>query len=122
MVVSLVLVAAGSVDDFALRHTELRTRLATVAGVAVEKVTLSVEAASVRLRFSVRVEAAASTALTASLKAALPSSDAASALLGVAVQTTPLLTLEERPEPLALPPQPHLQLGEWQAGQLAGQL
>ena len=93
-----MLVAAGSVGDFGLaRRTELRTRLAAAAGVAVEKVTLSVEAASVRLRFSVSVEAAASTALAATLEAALPSADAASALLGVAVLTTPLLTLGEQP-------------------------
>jgi hypothetical protein len=123
-VVSLVLVAAGSVDDFGLaRRTELRTRVATAAGVAVEKVALSVEAASVRLRFSVRVEAAASSVLAASLEATLPSADAASALLRVEVLTTPLLTLEGLPspppsppppspspppsEPLDLPPQPH---------------
>ena len=113
-VVSLELVAAGSVDDFdPVRRTELRTRLATASGVAVEKVTLSVEAASVRLRFSVRVEAAESSVLAASLEAALPSSDAASAVLGVEVLTTPLLTLKAQPspppsEPLDLPPQPHL--------------
>ena len=96
-VVRLVLVAAGSVGDFGLaRRTELRIRLAAVAGVAVEKVTLSVEAASVRLRFSVSVEAAVSTALAA-LEAALPGADAASAVLGVAVLTTPLLTLGEQP-------------------------
>ena len=83
-----MLIAAGSVEDFGLaRRTELRTRLAAVAGVAVEKVTLGVEAASVRLRFSVSVEAAAATALAAALEAALPSAAAASALLGVAVLT-----------------------------------
>ena len=104
---SLVLVAAGSVDDFDLvRQTELRTRLATAAGVAVQKVTLSVEAASVRLRFSVSVEVAASTALAAALEAAFPSADAASALLGVAVLTTPLLTLEEQPPQLHRDPTP----------------
>ena len=106
-VVSLVLVAAGSVADFGLaRRTELRTRLATAAGVAVEKVTLSIEAASVHLRFSVSVEVAASTALAAALEAAFPSADAASALLGVAVLTTPLLTLEGRPPQLHRDPTP----------------
>ena len=106
-VVSLVLVAAGSVADFGLaRRTELRTRLATAAGVAVEKVTLSIEAASVHLRFSVSVEVAASTALAATLEAAFPSADAASALLGVAVLTTPLLTLEGRPPQLHRDPTP----------------
>ena len=106
-VVSLVLVAAGSVDDFGLvRRTELRTHLATAAGVAVQKVSLSVEAASVRLRFSVSVEVAASTALAAALEAAFPSADAASALLGVAVLTTPLLTLEEQPPQLHRDPTP----------------
>ena len=104
---SLVLVAAGSVDDFGLaRRTELRTRVATAAGVAVEKVALSVEAASVRLRFSVRVEAAASSVLAASLEATLPSADAASALLRVEVLTTPLLTLEGRPPQLHRDPTP----------------
>jgi len=106
-VVSLVLVAAGSVEDFGLaRRTELRTRLAAVAGVAVEKVTVGVEAASVRLRFSVSVEAAAATALVAALEAALSSADAASALLGVAVLTTPLLALEEQPPQLHRDPTP----------------
>ena len=104
---SLVLVAAGSVDDFGLaRRTELRTRLAAAAGVAVEKVTLGVEVASVRRRFSVSVDAAASTALAAALEAALPSADAASTLLGVAVLTTPLLTLEEHPPQLHRDPTP----------------
>ena len=103
-----MLVAAGSVDDFDMvRRTELRTRVATAAGVAVEKVTLSIEAASVLLRFSVLVQAAASTTMAASLAAALPSADAASVLLGVAVETAPLLTLAGQSEPLALPPQPH---------------
>ena len=107
-VVSLVLVAAGSVDDFDLvKRTRLRTRVAEAAGVAVQKVTLSVEAASVRLRFSVRVEAAVSRVLAASLEAALPSADAATDMLGVAVLTTPQLTLEARSEPLDLPPRPH---------------
>ena len=108
MGVSLVLVAAGSVHDFGpVRRTELRTRVATAAGVAVEKVTLSVEAASVSLHFSVLVEAEALTTMAASLAAALPSADAASALLGVAVETAPLLTLAGQSEPLTLPPQPH---------------
>ena len=103
-----MLVAAGSVDDFSLaRRTKLRTRVATAAGVAVEQVTLSVEAASVLLRFSILVDAAASTTMAASLAAALPSADAASALLGVAVETVPLLTLAGQSEPLILPPQPH---------------
>ena len=102
-----MLIAAGSVEDFGLaRRTELRTRLAAVAGVAVEKVTLGVEAASVRLRFSVSVEAAAATALVAALEAVLPSADAASALLGVAVLTTPLLALEEQPPQLHRDPTP----------------
>ena len=104
---SLVLVAAGSMDDFGLaRRTELRTRLATVAGVSVQKVTLSIEAASVRLRFSVSVEATASTALAAALEAALPSADAASAMLGVVVLTMPLLTLEGWPPQLHRDPTP----------------
>ena len=108
MGVSLVLFAAGSVDDFDLvKRTRLRTRVAEAAGVAVQKVTLSVEAASVRLRFSVRVEAAVSRVLAASLEAALPSADAATDMLGVAVLTTPQLTLEARSEPLDLPPRPH---------------
>ena len=104
-----MLVATGSVDDFDLvRQTELRTRLATAAGVAVQKVTLSVEATSVavRLRFSMSVEVAASTALAAALEAAFPSADAASALLGVAVLTTPLLTLGEQPPQLHRDPTP----------------
>jgi hypothetical protein len=105
--VSLVLVAAGSVEDFGLaRRTELRTRLAAAAGMAVEKVTLGVEAASVRLRFFVSVEAAAATALVAALEAVLPSADAASALLGVAVLTTPLLALEGQPPQLHRDPTP----------------
>ena len=104
---SLVLIAAGSVEDFGLaRRTELRTRLAAVAGMAVEKVTLGVEAASVRLRFFVSVEAAAATALVAALEAVLPSADAASALLGVAVLTTPLLALEGQPPQLHRDPTP----------------
>ena len=108
MGVSLVLVAAGSVNDFGpARRTDLRNRVATAAGVVVEKVALSVEAASVFLRFSVLVDAEASTTMAASLAAALPSAEAASALLGVAVETAPLLTLAGQSEPLALPPQPH---------------
>ena len=104
---NLVLVAAGSVDDFGLaRRTELRTRLAKAAGVAVEKVILSIEAASVRLRFSVSVGAAASTAVAAALEAALPSADAASTMLGVVVLTTPLLTLEGQPPLLHRDPTP----------------
>ena len=103
-----MLVAAGSVHDFGpVRRIELRTRVATAAGVAVEKVTLSIEAASVSLHFSVLVEAEALTTMAASLAAALPSADAASALLGVAVETAPLLTLAGQSEPLTLPPQPH---------------
>jgi len=102
-----MLVAAGSVDDFGLaRRNGLRTRLATAAGVSVQNVTLSIEAASVRLRFFVSVEAASSTALAAALKAALPSADAASAMLGVEVLTTPLLALEGRPPPLHRDPTP----------------
>ena len=95
MGVSLVLFAAGSVDDFDLvKRTRLRTRVAAAADVTVEKVTLSVEAASVRLRFDVSsVEATALTALAASLAAALPSADAASTLLGVTVLMAPLLTI-----------------------------
>ena len=102
---SLVLVAAGSVDDFGpARRTELRTRVATAAGVAVEMVALSVEPASVRLHFSVQVEATASSeAATSRLEAALPSADAASALLGVTVLTPPLLTLEAEPASTAPP-------------------
>ena len=104
--VSLVLVAAGSVDDFGQsRQTELRTRVATAAGVAVEKITLSIEAASVFLRFSILVEAAASTTAAASLAAALPSAAAASALLGVVVEEAPLLTLAGQSAPL---PEAHL--------------
>ena len=76
--------------------------------VAVEQVTLSVEAASVRLCFSVWVEVAAWNALIAALKAALPNANAASALLGVDVLTMPQLTVGGQSEPLTiLPPQPH---------------
>ena len=107
MGVGLVLVAAGSVDDFGpARRTELRTRVAAAAGVSVEKVSLSVEAASVRLRFSVLVEATALTTLAVSLAVALPSADAASALLGVTVQTAPQLTIAGQSKPLTLPLQP----------------
>ena len=71
-----------------------------------EKVTLSVEPASVFLRFSILVEGgAASTTAAASLAAALPSAAAASALLGVDVEEAPLLTLAGQSEPL---PEAHL--------------
>jgi len=109
VIVSLVLIASGSVDDYdPVRRTELRTRLATATSVAVEKITLSVEAASVRLRFSVSVEAAASTKLAAELEAVLPSADAATTMLGVVVLTKPLLTLEEQPPQLHRDPTPPL--------------
>ena len=72
---------------------------------AVEKITLSIEAASVFLRFSILVEGAASTTAAASLAEALPSAAAASALLGVVVEEAPLLTLAGQSEPL---PEAHL--------------
>ena len=103
MVVRLELEAAGIVDDFAGRRTELRESLSEGIGVPVEKIALRVEAASVRLHFSVSVEAEASITLVAEIKAALPSATAASAMLGVEVLRTPLLTLDLEGQP----PQPH---------------
>ena len=92
----LELFAAGSMDDFVgpVKRTELRESLSEGIGVPVEKIALSVEAASVRLHFSVSVEAEASITLVAEIKAALPSATAASAMLGVEVLRTPLLTLD----------------------------
>ena len=101
----LELFAAGSMDDFVgpVKRTELRESLSEGIGVPVEKIALSVEAASVRLHFSVSVEAEASITLVAEIKAALPSATAASAMLGVEVLRTPLLTLDLEGQP----PQPH---------------
>lgn len=100
----LELLAAGNVPDFGpVKRTELRESLSEGIGVPVEKIALSVEAASVRLHFSVSVEAEASITLVAEIKAALPSATAASAMLGVEVLRTPLLTLDLEGQP----PQPH---------------
>ena len=101
----LELFAAGSMDDFVgpVKRTELRESLSEGIGVPVEKIALRVEAASVRLHFSVSVEAEASITLVAEIKTALRNANAASAMLGVEVLTTPVLTLDLEGQP----PQPH---------------
>ena len=103
MVVRLELLAVGIVDDFVGRRTELRESLSEGIGVPVEKIALRVEAASVRLHFSVSVEAEASITLVAEIKTALRSANAASAMLGVEVLKTPVLTLDLEGQPS----QPH---------------
>ena len=109
--VAVVLVAAGDVGDYdAAVQLKLRNRLAAAAAVDVSRVALSVEAASVRLAFSVSgfgsgasAEADAASVGYA-LKTQLESGDDASALLGVSVEESPLVsvggeTVEFNPSP-----------------------
>ena len=91
--VVVTLVAAGAVDDFdQATRAGLREAFATAAGVAMADVALSVEAASVRLRFEVDVPSEEQgTSLVITLASKLTSASAASALLSIDVQSTPTL-------------------------------
>ena len=109
--VAVVLVAAGDVGDYdASVQFSLRTRLADAAAVDVSRVALSVEAASVRLAFSVwgfgsgaSAEADAASVGYA-LKEQMESGDDASALLGVSIEEAPLVAVGG--EPVAVSPSP----------------
>ena len=110
--VSATLVAAGSVSDYdAAAQAELRRRLAVAAAVDEARVDLSVEAASVRLRFDVWLDSdeAAQAVATALAAGQLASAAAASSLLGVTVEASPLLfvsgqLLRAEPSPPSPPP------------------
>jgi hypothetical protein len=90
----------GDISSFAVGSTtaqQVRTRLAQLANVRVSSVNLTVAAASVKLTLDITVSNArvAGTA-TATIAAAMPSKEAASALLGLSVQTAPTVVAQVR--------------------------
>ena len=91
--VLITLVAAGSVEDFdESRRTGLRTSLAAEVGVDVDDVALTVESASVRLRFDVNVATEQAAAqLVSTLSSSLSTTATASALFGITVEEAPQL-------------------------------
>ena len=114
--VSVSLVAAGDVAEFTdAAQIDLRGTIAAAAGVETSQVSLAVEAGSVRLAFGVWANDAASAAsVRASLASSLGTAAAASGLLGITVESTPLLVLvgslvaadssPPMPPPAPLPP------------------
>lgn len=113
---SVSLVAAGDVAEFTdAAQIDLRGAIAAAAGVQTSQVSLAVEAGSVRLAFGVWANDAASAAsVRASLVSSLGTAAAASGLLGITVESTPLLVLvgslvaadssPPMPPPAPLPP------------------
>ena len=91
--VVITLVAAGAVDDYdQSTRADLREALASETGVSVDDVALTIEAASVVMRFDVNVESeAAGAQLVTSLSTSMSTASAASSLLGVQVESTPQL-------------------------------
>ena len=92
-------VAAGSVDDFTPAvQTEMRAAVAAEAGVAVSDVSLAVEAASVRLTFTITLPSeAAATAAVGALQARLLNPAAASAFLSTASLTVAVESIVSAP-------------------------
>ena len=93
--VSVSLVAAGDIAEFTdAAQIELRGAMATAAGVETSQVSLAMEVGSVHLNFGVWTnDAAAAASVRASLALSLGTAAAASGLLGITVESTPLLAL-----------------------------
>jgi hypothetical protein len=113
--VVITLVAAGTVEDY---DDDARTGLieafAAESGVPPEDVTLTIEPASVLIRFVVDLPSeAASAQLKAALATSMADASAASSLLSIAVESTPLVAavvtriiLQPPLSPPAAPPTP----------------
>ena len=93
--VKLQFTASGSASDYS-DTTSLEANIAAVAGVSADRVTVTVEAASVLITATIDVPAGTSSAaVKSSLSAALATPEAASAQLGVTVETTPTVGVVE---------------------------
>jgi len=106
--VVITLVASGTVDDYDDgKRANLREGFAAEMGVAADDVALTIEAASVLVRFDVDVSSEeAGAQLVTSLSARLSSASAASSLLGIEVESTP--TLEAVVTRIVLQPPPSM--------------
>lgn len=89
--VVLTLIASGSVGDYAYTAS-LQQKVATVAGVGAEFVSIFVEAASVRITATITVPAAFGANVMASLSK-IGTASAASAALGITVEAAPTIGL-----------------------------
>ena len=89
--------ASGSVSDYA-DTSNLRTRIAQLAGVDTSFVALRVEAASVLIIATITVPATfTASTVQAALSSSLTTAEAASSALGITVETTPTITTSEDP-------------------------
>ena len=87
--VMLTMMASGSVSDYE-DTSSLRTAIASAAGVEAEAVTITVAAASVIITAAIAVPASTtSTNVQTLLSAALPTAAAATAMLGITIESAP---------------------------------
>jgi hypothetical protein len=100
----LTLTASGVVSDYS-DTSSLQQLIATAAGVDKSLVTISVAAASVIITAAIAVPAATTAAaVTSSLSASLSTTEAASAVLGITVESRTIWTASSPPAPP--PPSP----------------
>ena len=106
----MAFVAQGAVSDYGAEQRQaLAARMAALAGVAISEVEITVEAASVRVTALIAApSAAAATALSAPLSAALADPHAASQTLGINVTSPPTVTTLEVRRVVAPPQAPPL--------------
>ena len=90
----LTLTAAGTVDDYSdAKKASIASTLAAEAGVSVDVVSVSVEAASVIVTARIQAtDETQSTSIATALSARLSSADAATSFLGIQVESTLNLT------------------------------
>ena len=111
--VVLTMTAAGSVDDFdetttagLAKKTSLRGSIASAAGVDASAVTLTITAGSVIITATIAVPASSTAAaVQTTLSSTLGTAAAASAALGVTVESVPAIVVAA-PPPLPPPPPP----------------
>ena len=105
----LSMTASGSVSDYP-DTSSLQTSIANLAGVDVSRVTIRVTAASVLITATIAVPVSTISAVTMSLSSSLSSITAASAALGIVVETVPSILVAAPPPP---PPPPTLDPDAW---------
>ena len=108
VVVSLTV--SGDVSEYgpaSNKAISIRQALATQAGVHISAVSLTVTAASVRIEATIRVaDSSAASSLESAVSTAMKSKEAATALLGVAVLSTPSVSKQAVVVAVSPPPQP----------------
>ena len=113
--VSVSVTASGTVSDYApgsSAATTIKTNIATTAGVSPSDVSLTVTAASVNIRCDISVaDAAAAESATSAVTTATSDMTKASTLLGITVESVPvvetkveIVNMPPPPPPLPLPP------------------